>query len=153
VVSRLRYPPQGHRSVAGAMPVFDFERVNGAEATAAVNRTLLITVMIETPLAVENADAIAAVEGVDTLLIGTNDLSTEMGIPGRFGDPRMIAAYEAVTAACRRHGKWAGMGGATAEEDLRRYIGMGVRMVLAGGDLALMLQAGSRMTKLVRGCL
>ena len=77
------------------------------------------------------------------------------GDPRRFTrsrDDRMIAAYETVIAACNKHGKWVGMGGATAEEDLRRYIGMGVRMVLAGGDLNLMMQAGKQTTTLVRDC-
>jgi 2-keto-3-deoxy-L-rhamnonate aldolase RhmA len=152
VVNRLRYAPMGHRSVYGLTPVFDFERVKAADATAAMNASLLITVMIETPEAVENADAIAAVDGVDAVMIGSSDLSMEMGIPGQYGHDRMIAAYEAVTAACRKHGKWAGMGGTTAEEDLRRYIGMGVRMVLSGGDLNLMIQAGTQMTTLVRDC-
>ena len=57
-----------------------------------------------------------------------------------------------VIAACHRHGQWAGMGSAYAEPEMRRYIGMGVRMVLAGGDLSLMMEAGTAMTKLVRGC-
>ena len=153
VVDRLKYPPLGHRSVGGPTALFDFERVNVAESTAAANATTLITVMIETPQAVENAEAIAAVEGVDVLLIGTGDLTTEMGLPGQPGHERIVAAYETVLAACNEHDKWAGMGGAYAEEDLRRYIGMGVRMVLAGNDLGLMMQAGSAMTTLVRGCI
>ena len=153
MVEKLRYPPEGHRSVSGAMVHYDFERVDQAEAVAMLNRETLLTVMIETPEAVENADAIAATDGVDALLIGTNDLSTEMGIPRQFGHERIVAAYERVVAACRAHGKWAGMGGAYAEEDLRRYIGMGVRMVLAGSDIGLMMQAGAATTALVRGCM
>jgi 2-keto-3-deoxy-L-rhamnonate aldolase RhmA len=152
VVDRLKYPPVGHRSIAGAMVAYDFERVSAPDAIAAINATTLVVVMIETPPAVENADAIAAVDGVDVLLIGTNDLSTEMGISGQFAHARIVAAYEAVTAACRKHGKWSGMGGAYAEEHLRRYIGMGVRMVLAGSDLTLMMQAGAQTVATVRGC-
>ena len=152
VVDRLKYPPIGHRSVAGGAAVFDFEKVDVGESIAAINASTLVTVMIETPQAVASADEIAAVDGVDVLLIGTGDLSTEMGIPGQPGHENIIAAYETVIAACHKHGKWAGMGGAYEEPDLRRYIGMGVRMVLASGDLGLMMQAGSAMTKLVRGC-
>lgn len=152
VVNRLKYPPQGHRSVAGGSAVFDFAKVDVGESIAAINASILVTVMIETPEAVANAEEIAAVDGVDVLLIGTGDLTTEMGIPGQPGHQRIIAAYETVIAACRKHGKWAGMGGAYEEPDLRRYIGMGVRMVLASGDLNLMMQAGSAMTRLVRGC-
>jgi 2-keto-3-deoxy-L-rhamnonate aldolase RhmA len=51
-------------------------------------------VMIETPEAVENAGAIAAVDGIDVLHIGASDLSTEMGIPGQYAHERMRAAFE-----------------------------------------------------------
>jgi 2-keto-3-deoxy-L-rhamnonate aldolase RhmA len=152
VVNRLKYPPLGHRSVAGQNAIFDFDKVDVGAGIAAINASQLITVMIETPEAVENADEIAAVDGVDVLLVGTGDLTTEMGIPGQAGNERIVAAYEKVIAACRKHGKWAGMGGAYNEPDLRRYIGMGVRMVLAGSDLTLMMQAGSQMTSMVKGC-
>lgn len=152
VVDRLKYPPIGHRSVAGGAAVFDFAKVDVGESIAAINATTLITVMIETPEAVANADEIAAVDGVDVLLIGTGDLTTEMGIPGQLSHERVIAAYETVIAACHKHSKWAGMGGAYYEPEYRRYIGMGVRMVLASGDLNLMMDAGTAMTRLVRGC-
>lgn len=152
VVNRLKYPPVGHRSVAGGSALFDFERVDVAESIAAVNEAILLTVMIETPEAVANAEEIAAVDGIDVLLIGTGDLTAEMGIPGQPGHQKVIDAYETVIAGCRKHGKWAGMGGAYAEPDLRRYIGMGVRMVLASGDLNLMMDAGRAMTSMVRWC-
>lgn len=152
VIDRLKYPPLGHRSVAGPNAIFDFDRVDPGESIAAINASQLITVMIETPQAVENADEIAAVDGVDVLLIGTGDLTTEMGIPGQAGHERIIAAYEKVIAACHKHGKWAGMGGAYNEPDLERYIGMGVRMVLASNDLTLMMQAARKMTGFVKGC-
>lgn len=152
VIDRLKYPPLGHRSVAGPNAIFDFDRVDPAESIAAINASQLITVMIETPQAVENAEEIAAVDGVDVLLVGTGDLTTEMGIPGQAGHEKIIAAYEKVIAACHKHGKWAGMGGAYNEPDLERYIGMGVRMVLASNDLTLMMQAASKMTGFVKGC-
>ena len=83
MVSNCRYPPVGHRSVVGALPQVDFEPRPLGEATRQIDASTLLVVMIETPAAVANADAIAAVEGVDALLVGTNDLCMEMGIPGR----------------------------------------------------------------------
>ena len=71
-----------------------------------------MVVMLETPRRrSRTADAIAAVPGIDVLLIGTNDLCAEMGIPGQFDDPRVDDAYRKVIAACRKHGKHPGMGG------------------------------------------
>ncbi|HZS82034.1 MAG TPA: aldolase/citrate lyase family protein [Stellaceae bacterium] len=153
IVDRLKYPPTGHRSVAGAQPQFDYRAMKVAELTQSLNAACLTIVMIETPRAVANAEAIAAVPGVDVLLIGTNDLAAEMGIPGDFANPRIAGAYETVIAACRRHGKWPGMGGLYQEELLRRFIGMGMRMVLAGGDVGMLMQAASQRSGFLRGCL
>ena len=152
VVDHLKYPPTGHRSAAGPLAHFDFTRPPATDAIAALNEATLVVVMLETPKAIENADAIAAVPGVDVLLIGTNDLTTEMGIPGGLGDARVVAAYETMIEACRKHGKWGGMGGAYSDELLRKYIGMGVRMVLSGNDLTLMMEAATVRAALVRSC-
>jgi len=98
IAAALRYPPQGHRSVAGGLPHLRYEKHPLAEICAAINDATMVIVMLETPLAIANADAIAAVPGIDSLLIGTNDLAMELGIPGGFGDERIVAAYQAVVA-------------------------------------------------------
>ena len=101
VVAELKYPPDGHRSIAGAMPQFGFAPPDLAAAAAALNRATLVVVMIETAAAVAEADAIAAVAGVDVLLIGTNDLAADLGVTGNYTDDRIVAAYRTVIAACR----------------------------------------------------
>src|SRR5437773_602153 len=100
IAAALRYPPLGHRSVAGGLPHFGYARVGLAESCAAINDATLVVVMLETPMAIANADAIAAVPGIDSLLIGTNDLAMELGIPGGFGDERIAAAHQSVCDAC-----------------------------------------------------
>jgi 2-keto-3-deoxy-L-rhamnonate aldolase RhmA len=153
IARALRYPPQGHRSVAGGLPHFGYARVGLAETCAAINAATLIVVMLETPTAIANAAAIAAVPGIDSLLIGTNDLAMEWGIPGAFADERIVAAYQAVCDACRAHGKFAGVGGIADEALLRRYIQMGVRLVLPGSDLSLLQRAASETAAAMRACL
>jgi 4-hydroxy-2-oxoheptanedioate aldolase len=153
IVERLKYPPIGHRSVAGQQAHFDFKTVSIGDLTTTLNAATLVVVMIETPLAVENADAIAAVPGVDAVLIGTNDLATELGIPGQFDHPTIVAAYEVVIAACKRHGKWPGMGGVREDALLKRYIGMGMRLILAGVEAGLLIAAGTSRTSYMRSCL
>jgi len=143
VVSYCKYPPLGHRSVAGAQPQLGFRAMPVAEATRLVNEEILVVVMLETPLAISKAEDIAAVKGVDVLLIGTNDLCAEMGIPGQFTDAGVEAAYKTVIDACRRHGKHPGMGGVYEPALLQKYIGMGMRFILSGSDLAFMM-AGAR---------
>lgn len=151
IVNHLKYPPAGHRSAVGALPQLAFKAAPLAEATAAVNETMLIVAMLESPEAIANADAIAAVPGIDVLLIGTNDLTNEMGIPGELMHERVMAAYETTIAACRKHGKWAGMGGVYSEEGLRRYIDLGVKMIMSGNDLSFLMSAGRARTKMLRG--
>ncbi len=142
VVDQCLYPPVGHRSLAGGAAILEYDNLPMAEATRLINDTLLVVVMLESPEAVANADEIAAVAGVDVLLIGTNDLCAEMGIPGQYDHADVVAAYDTTVAACRNNGKWAGMGG--VYDDLAaKYIRMGVRMVLGGSDLSY-LMAGAR---------
>ena len=153
IAQALRYPPQGHRSVAGGLPHFGYAKVGLAETCAAINAATLVVVMLETPTAIANAAAIAAVPGIDSLLIGTSDLAMELGIPGGFADERIVAAYQTVCDACRAHGKFAGIGGIYEEALLRRYIAMGVRLVLAGGDLGFLTSAATERAAAMRLCL
>src|SRR5262249_25020507 len=108
-------------------------------------------VMIESPEGVASCEEIAAVKGIDALLVGTNDLCFEMGVPGKFDDPRVAEAYKKVIAACRKHGKFPGMGGMYTPELLERYVNMGVQLVLSGSDFSLLMQAGTQRASLVRG--
>jgi 4-hydroxy-2-oxoheptanedioate aldolase len=153
IAQALRYPPLGHRSVAGGLPHFGYAKVGLAETCGAINAATFVVVMVETPTAIANAAAIAAVPGIDSLLIGTNDLAMELGIPGSFADERIAAAYQSVCDACRAHGKFAGVGGIADEALLRRYIGMGVRVVLPGSDLSFMAAAATATAVKMRACL
>jgi 2-keto-3-deoxy-L-rhamnonate aldolase RhmA len=147
----FRFPPVGHRSIAGGYPHFGFAPTPTAEVVKGLNEATLVIAMIETPLAVENVEKIAAVPGIDALLIGTNDLALEMGIPGQIEDPRVIAAIERVIAACQKNGKTAALGGVYAREPLKRYIAKGLRMILAGNDLGVLLNAAQDQATFVRG--
>jgi 4-hydroxy-2-oxoheptanedioate aldolase len=153
IVDRLKYPPVGHRSVSGAQPQFDYRAMKIGELTTALNAATLTVVMVETPKAIANVDEIAAVPGVDVVLVGTNDLAAEMGIPGDFANSKIAGAYEKIVAACKKHKKFPGMGGVYSEELMKTYVGMGMRMVLAGGDVGMLMQAASQRSRFLRGCL
>src|SRR6202051_2158056 len=111
VVEKLKYPPVGHRSVGGWGPHHQLAKLSTGEAVKALNAANLTVVMLETPTAIANAAEIAAVPGVDGLLIGSNDLCAEMGIPGDFGSDRLAEAYRTMIAACARAEKFPGMAG------------------------------------------
>src|SRR5438132_13168933 len=139
LVAAFRFHPLGHRSTGGPPAQFGYRPPPALEAQRMLNAEILVIPLIETPRAIENADKIAAIEGIDALLIGTNDLTLEMGIAGQVGHERVSAAYRTVAEACRRHGKVLGMGGVYDQEVAARYIAMGARMVLAGSDHNLFL--------------
>jgi len=151
LVTAFRYPPLGHRSAGGPPAQFGYRPPSAAEAQRTLNAEILVVPMIETPQAVENAERIASIDGIDALLIGTNDLSLEMGLAGQIGHERITAAYRTVAEACRRHNKVLGMGGVYDEEVAARYIALGARMILAGNDHSLLLDALTKRSQFLRG--
>ena len=151
MVQQCKYPPLGHRSVTGSLPQIGFASKPIGEATEALNESTLLVVMIETPTGVENVEAIAATQGVDVLLVGTSDLCMEMGIPGQAGDERVIAAQERVISACRNNGKFPGLGGVYDRVLMEKYISMGMRFILSGSDLSLMMAGARDQSSFLRG--
>jgi 2-keto-3-deoxy-L-rhamnonate aldolase RhmA len=144
IADAFHYPPMGHRSWGGPPAVYGYQPPSTAEAQVAINAEILTVVMLESPEAVRNADAIAAVPGVDVLFIGTSDLTAELGISGQMGHPKVIEAYQAVGEACRRHNKTLGMGGVYDEENASRYVAMGARFLLSGSDHSYIVSGASQ---------
>lgn len=150
-VARCRFAPEGRRSMGGPLPQLGWAALPAPEAMAKANAQALLVPMIESPKAVANAAAIAAVPGVDALLIGTNDLCIEMGIPGELTSPKVAEAYRTVLAAAAAAGKIAGVGGVYTKELLERYLPMGFRFTLLGSDLFFMMGAARAQVGLARG--
>ncbi len=153
MVRNVRYPPIGHRSMYGASPQAAFETHPQPVLMEALNKATFLVLMIESPEAVKAADYIAAVDGVDALLIGTSDLTAELGVPGQLDHPDVVAAYETVIAACRKHGKHPGMGGVYSPPAMKRYVEMGMRLILAGSEFSFMMAGARAQTAAVRALL
>jgi 2-dehydro-3-deoxyglucarate aldolase/4-hydroxy-2-oxoheptanedioate aldolase len=107
-VTFLRYPPDGQRGVALLTRGARLGSV-AHSAIATVNRDIVGIIQIETPSSLEQADEIAAIDGVDVLFVGPADLSHSLGVPGQFDNATYLAGLERVVAACRAHGKAAGI--------------------------------------------
>ncbi len=150
VVSNCKYPPVGHRSIARALPQVGFANIPLPEFVKTINDSTLVVVMVESPKAVRNADAIAAVKGVDVVLVGAGDFSLEAGIPGQFDHPKVEKAFKTVAAACRKHKKFAGLGGVYDQKLMKRYIDIGCQFVLAGGDISFVMAAAAAQAKFLR---
>ena len=153
LVSYCLYPPKGHRSMTGVLPQLDFKQQPIADVASTINKNMLIVIMLESPEAIDNVDSIAAIDGVDVVLIGTNDLCMEMGIPGDYSNPKVKDAYIKVIEACKKYGKTPGMGGVYNEELMSEYIKMGMRFILSGSDLSFMMQSASQRSNKLRSFL
>ena len=153
LVSYCLYPPKGHRSMTGVLPQLDFKQNAIAEVASIINENMLIVIMLESPEAIENVETIAAIDGVDVVLIGTNDLCMEMGIPGDYSNPKVKNAYIKVIEACKKYGKTPGMGGVYNEELMSEYIKMGMKFILSGSDLSFMMQSATQRSNKLRSFL
>ena len=85
--ANLRFPPLGMRSAYGTGPALGYRAIGQGEVNQFLNEHELVIAMLETPQAIEEADAIAAVPGIDMVHIGALDVSNVMGIPAAYGDP------------------------------------------------------------------
>lgn len=145
------YPPLGVRGMGAALArASGYNAISDYVATA--NREICMMVQAESRLALQNIDAIAAVEGVDCVFIGPADLSADMGFPGQPDAPEVIAAIEDAIARIRAAGKVAGI--VTFDPaQVAYYRDLGVTFLGVGGDVtslsaALRGLAGSVRTRL-----
>jgi 2-keto-3-deoxy-L-rhamnonate aldolase RhmA len=152
-VAACKFPPVGNRGAFGSWAHFSYRNLPAADMRKAFNDATLLILMVESKAAVDNIEGIAAVPGVDVVHIGTNDLSTDLGHPGELTHPDVMAAIERVVAACRKHGKVAGVGGLTggdAVKSLPHVIKLGARFITSASEWNLMLAAGVERVKALR---
>jgi len=147
-VRAAKYPPLGHRSVAALGPATRYRSLPIAEIVRLQNDLTMVIAMLETAAGIQNAEAIAKVPGIDALMIGPADLSTELGIPGELKHPRIRDAWFAAVAAARKHGKHfvAGSGGPDAAEMVAR----GARILMGGNDVAYLMSAAKQAAATMR---
>ncbi|KAJ5209452.1 hypothetical protein N7449_003831 [Penicillium cf. viridicatum] len=142
-----KYPPQGFRSMTGQLPVFGLEPTPAKRIIEETNvHASTVLLMIETKDSIENVDDIAAVDGVDVLLIGSNDLAIELGVPGQFQSPEFRNALEKVSQSCRKHRKIFGLAGIYEAPDIQNWAlnTLGARFILAQQDSGLIASAGKK---------
>jgi 4-hydroxy-2-oxoheptanedioate aldolase len=141
-VEAAKFPPLGARSAAGPLPHLHYRSFPAAQADAALNDATLVMVQFESEQALRAANEIAAVEGVDMVMIGSNDLLADWNLAGQYEHPKLRDAYAETIAACRRHGKHVGVGGLSSRPQLAaEFVRMGARYVSTGTDLGFLLAA------------
>ncbi len=144
IVEAARFPPAGNRSLLATNAHTLFRGGPAEDVMRKLDEATLVAGMIESATAVENVEDLASVEGLDMLLVGTNDLCNSLGVPGQLDHPRVREAYEHVAAACRRKGKHLGVGGLNSRPDIaREMVALGARYVSAGSDTGFLMSAAA----------
>ena len=144
VVAACRYPPLGIRGAAGSVRAAAYGTDPGYYDRAADD--LIIIVQIETPQAVENTAAIAAVEGVDMIFVGPRDLSAYIGKLNKMDDPELRALIAKVEEATLKSGKALGTIAATGAI-ARQLFERGYSFVISGSDLTHLRAGLTQMMK------
>lgn len=149
-VGYLRYPPTGQRGVALRTRGARLGTIGHADVARVVNEQIVGIVQIESIGSLAAVDDIAALDEVDVLFVGPADLTHSLGIPGRFDEPAYLDALRAVVAACRTHGKAAGIliydaAGLPPLLDLGfTFIGLGSEGAFVSAGAQAMLAAAGR---------
>jgi len=142
-VALCRYPPQGHRSMAALGPTSGYQRLPAKDSLVQRNAAVMVVAMIETQSGLDHAQAIAAVPGVDALMMGPMDLSLELGIPGELRHPSILAAYDTSLKAAVAAGKHFVCGDAGGPP-VAQLVAQGARILLGSNDANYLLQALSQ---------
>jgi 2-dehydro-3-deoxyglucarate aldolase/4-hydroxy-2-oxoheptanedioate aldolase len=148
-VAYARYPPLGRRG-AGGEGRYGFERRLPADAVEEVNTATVVVAQVETIEAVEKIDEFAAVDGLDVICVGPQDLSISLGLTGQFDHPTFVEAIEHVMRQVSAAGKVAGM----VERDARRFQrwhAAGCRFFACNTDLNLIFTGAKADVDIVRG--
>ena len=132
-----KFAPRGCRGLNVSGRDGNYAHMPVADFVEKANRENFVAIQVETLGAVEQADEIAAIDGVDLLFIGPSDLSLALGVPGQFHSAKVWEAIDKVAAACRNHGKtW---GAVTPDPEFAdRAVANGCRMPTLGNDVHIM---------------
>ena len=134
IVNAVKYAPEGHRGLGLGSAHNDYVPPKPAEYLREANANTMVVCQIESPLGLKNAEAIAALPGVDVLWVGHFDLTQSMGILGQFQHPDFLAALRRVVEAARKHGKAAGIQPGTREQ-AAEWMKIGYTVVSFGTDI------------------
>jgi 4-hydroxy-2-oxoheptanedioate aldolase len=144
-VRAVKHAPLGDRSYSGSAAQLHYRPLSSAQTIRELDATSMVVAMIESRAGLDAVDEIAAVEGIDMLLLGASDLSGELGYPGQVDHPQVHEAFLQVIKACRAQGKFVGIGGMGGRPDLiRTYLDLGAGYVSTGNDISFLTAAASQ---------
>jgi 2-keto-3-deoxy-L-rhamnonate aldolase RhmA len=135
----MRFPPLGKRGYGVNPTMIGYEARTFPEIIGHQNSNTLAVVQFETVTAMERADELLSVAGMDIAMVGPADLSISLGIPGQFDNPLLIATVERLIAQCVAHGVVPGI--QTRGLAMSKFwAGRGMRFVGTSGEHGLLLE-------------
>ena len=146
IVKFARYSPIGQRGISTMRAHTDYSPPLLTEYLKLANERVCILVQIETRRAVRNAAAIGAVEGIDALIIGPNDLASDFGTPGQFDTPEMMEAILKIIADAEKAGKPSGIISSNLAY-LKRCETMGMSVFSCNSEVGLLMKAAKDCVK------
>jgi 2-keto-3-deoxy-L-rhamnonate aldolase RhmA len=142
VVNTVKYPPLGQRGLGGSTcptgKYLGWPRLT--DQIDYVNEQLVVGIQIETAEALADVDNILSVPGIDMAIVGNDDLSIGMGIPGQLDAPRYLKAVETIIAACEKHPVLPGIAGGDPTW-VRYWRDRGMRVFWCAADVVSMWDA------------
>lgn len=142
VVDAMKFTPEGKRGYGLRGIINDYQYAGARAEMDSANRETMVILQVETKECVDTIFEIAAIPGVDALMIGPFDLSISLGIPGQFDDPIFWKAFDRMVEACNKTGIAPGIHMANAKA-LKQAAERGARFLVCGSDANVML-AGYR---------
>jgi 2-keto-3-deoxy-L-rhamnonate aldolase RhmA len=152
-VEHVRFPPAGRRSVGPPGPHQRYRAANLRDSTAEMNQQCLAIALIESIQGVDAAADIAAVQGIDALMLGPGDLGLELEIANDNNLARMTACCQKVADACRAEAKWFGTGSVPSADLMSSVLKAGACFILLAGDAMLLLGAATEKAAAFRSSL
>jgi 2-keto-3-deoxy-L-rhamnonate aldolase RhmA len=151
VIDDVRYAPVGRRGMGPVRPS-NYGRVSPQDVIASSTDEVFLAIQIETVEALDAVEQIAALEGIDSLVVGPTDLSASMGLLGQYDHPQVVAGIERIVAAARANGLSVGVGVGTSEV-AAAMIRHGVQWVQLSGSDAYLWQRFEQLDAEVRATL
>ena len=141
LVECMKYPPMGKRGVSSDAPHSEYDFSTPLpEFLDTNNQDTLAIAQIERKVAIDHIDDLLSVPGVDVALIGPEDLSASLGVPGETDGRIVTQAIEEVIASARRNGVVPAIHMGSVES-LQGWIAKGMRMIMYLGDLGFLMEA------------
>lgn len=152
IVQASRYAPRGLRGSGGLSTMTEFSTAGTAnERRAFANSQVFITVMFETAHAFNDLDAIAAMDGIDALTIGPNDLAQNLGVSGTQQQGEVLDAHrDRVLAAANKHGKTTAML-AFSQAEVKKWKDAGALILAYSSDTDMLHSGFTRAMKDLKG--